>query len=103
MWLLTYGPALLNGMLKEEFHSNILNLNKIYDIAKQYEIAGDSLSQVRQLCREFVRDFQRLYYGGIVQKMPACTINVHSILHLPDIICDLGPICYYSQFPMERF
>ena len=103
MWLSHYGPALLEGELHDRFRKNFVDLTAIYQLSTGYEINTESMVKLSHLCQTFVRDFEQLHYGGLEERMPVCTINIHSLLHLGDNVRDLGPACYYWQFPMERF
>jgi len=51
----------------------------------------------------FVASFEKCYKGGKDEHIQRCSINIHSILHLPDQIKDLGPACTFRAFTMERY
>lgn len=85
MWLLSYGPALLEGRLKDEYRSNFLLLDRIYAITYSHSMDRSQTVQLRAMCRDFVQEFQELYFTIRGEdNMPACTINVHAILHLAE-------------------
>jgi hypothetical protein len=45
----------------------------------------------------------RRYYKYEEEHLPACTINVHVLLHIPDFIRNCGPVWMTWAFPMERY
>ena len=53
--------------------------------------------------QRFVKTFESLYYQGDPKKLPVCTINVHSLVHVPDYVQDCGPGWGWWQFAMERY
>lgn len=52
--------------------------------------------------REFVRGHELIYYGGDVDRLRACTSQVHGHLHLAEATRRLGPPMVYAEYPMER-
>lgn len=104
MWLLFFGPALLQNCLKPQFRDNFLVLADIYATATRpfNADAASVIPRLHTLCEQFVRSYQQLYFDN-KDRMPACTVNVHSILHLAEDVEHLGPACYFWQFPIERY
>lgn len=45
----------------------------------------------------------RWYYGYNEEHLPACTLNVHAMLHIAMYIRHFGPAWTTWQFPMERY
>jgi hypothetical protein len=54
------------------------------------------LQKSKQLLSYFVHMFPSLYGDRFL------TLNMHSLLHLPDCVEDLGPLWIYSCFPFEN-
>lgn len=46
---------------------------------------------------------KRLYYQLSPQRLSACPVTVHALLHIADGIEASGPVWAYWAFPMERF
>lgn len=44
----------------------------------------------------------RLYYQYQSDRLPFCTLPVHSLLHLPNYIIDSGPLWTVWSYPTER-
>ena len=102
-WLLYYGPPLLWKKLDESYLANFRDLGDIFRLATAQEVWRHHTHEIRDLAWRFVRSYEQLYYRQEDDRLPVCTINIHSILHYADWIRDLGPACYFWQFPMERF
>lgn len=47
--------------------------------------------------------FLRLYYCYDLSRVSACTLPIHSMLHIPVNVSTMGPLWCYWNFPTERF
>jgi hypothetical protein len=45
----------------------------------------------------------RLYYQHNTDRLSACPVTVHALLHIADSIKAMGPVWCYWAFPMERY
>lgn len=102
-WLTHYGPPLLWKHLPEIYLANFRDLGTFYRLATAPVVSHDEVSKIASIARNFVRRYEKIYYRNEPERLPVCTINIHSILHFADWIADCGPACYFWQFPMERF
>lgn len=102
-WLIHYGPPLLWTHLHELYLENFRDLRSFYNLATSPTILGPDVARIAAIARKFVCSYEEIYYRNEQDRLPVCTINIHSILHFADWIADLGPACYFWQFPMERF
>jgi hypothetical protein len=102
-WLLHYGPPLLWKHLPEQYLANFRILGTFFRKATQTTLAAHEVNDIATLAESFVKSFEESYFRDEDDRLPVCTINVHSILHFSDWIRDCGPACYFWQFPMERF
>lgn len=102
-WLRYYGTPLLDQHLGDEYVENFRQLSRIYSLATQRSIGQTQLSELEDLCVDFVKNYEKLYYRGESRRLPVCSVNVHYLLHLPSNVRDCGPSCYSSQFTMERY
>jgi hypothetical protein len=102
-WLIHYGTPLLWQHLHETYLANFRDLGTFYRLATAPVVSCDDVSQIASIARNFVRRYEKIYYRNEQERLPVCTINIHSILHFADWITDCGPACYSWQFSMERF
>lgn len=54
------------------------------------------IDNARHLLHKYVGDFERLYGLGYM------SCNVHSLLHLADLVRDFGPLWVFTCFPFEN-
>ena len=102
-WLIHYGPPLLWKHLHETYLANFRDLGIFYRLATTPVMSRSEIPRIAAIARKFVSTYEKIYYRGQQERLPVCTINIHSILHFADWITDFGPACYFWQFPMERF
>ncbi len=102
-WLIHYGPPLLWKHLHDTYLANFRDLGTFYRLATAPVVARSDVSRIATIARKFVCSYEEIYYRNEQERLPVCTINIHSILHFADWITDCGPSCYFWQFPMERF
>lgn len=58
------------------------------------------------ICELFASDFwrdARLYYQYNPNRVSACPLTIHALLHIPDGIEQTGPVWVSWAFPTERF
>ncbi|KAI0052234.1 hypothetical protein FA95DRAFT_1669516, partial [Auriscalpium vulgare] len=51
---------------------------------------------------EWVKAYERLYYQFSPERLPACVVTVHALLHIADSIEFIGPVWTTWAFPIER-
>lgn len=101
-WLLHYGVPLLHQRLESRCVKNFRLLKTIYSAATSWQVSGDDILKIEQLCGSFVQTYEECYFQQDDQRIHVCRINNHSLQHLGAYIKDLGPACYWWQFVMER-
>jgi hypothetical protein len=56
----------------------------------------------QSLVANFITDF-RLYYQDAPERLSACPVKIHVLLHIADSIVAMGPVWCYWAFPMEHY
>ncbi|KDQ10973.1 hypothetical protein BOTBODRAFT_177668 [Botryobasidium botryosum FD-172 SS1] len=69
----------------------------------RYELTPKDVRSVRDGFAKWVERFEELYYHSEPARLPVCTINIHSLLHIADTIEQCGPVWAYWCFAVERF
>lgn len=64
-------------------------------LLNQSSISAEDIVKSERLLNYFVYMFPCLYGERYM------TINMHSLLHLPDMVCKIGPLWATSCFPFE--
>lgn len=87
-------PILLDVMDQEYFNHHLQLLSAVY-LLTQDSISLNQVEVARNLLHSYISKFAQLY--GIRNM----SMNVHQLLHLPDVVLDLGPLWAYSCFFLE--
>ena len=56
----------------------------------------------QSLVANFITNF-RIYYQYAPERLSACPVTIHALLHIADSIVAMGPVWCYWAFPMERY
>ncbi|KAF9546385.1 hypothetical protein CPC08DRAFT_738550 [Agrocybe pediades] len=103
-WLLYIGPILLQGRFTQEvYYTHFIELVKLVNMCLQFEIARTDVDVIRKGFASWVEQYERLYYQTSPDRLPACPVTVHNLLHVADGIEAIGPVWAYWVFPVERF
>jgi len=101
-FLFLYSPVLLQGRLPPDLYSHYMKLVTAVEMAVDYHLSQDNLARLTILLREFVVEYEQLYYRYQSQRARACLATIHLLLHVAESIKDCGPAWVYWQFPCER-
>lgn len=95
-WLLYYSlPVLRDIQGNEYFQHYLLFVNAIY-LLLQESIPFSDLQKSNELLVHFCCMFAALYGERYM------TCNIHQLLHLSEMVHDMGPLWAYSCFPFEN-
>jgi hypothetical protein len=75
--------------------------SRICNFACQKQIKKSDVEEMRKSIKEWISWIKELVDADILQPW-VYTINLHFLLHLPDLILFLGPMPCYGAFPCER-
>ena len=101
-FLLSYSPVLLRGALSPQLYEHYIKLVTAIEISIDYDISYDDIQQVKTLLKEFVHDYECLYYGYQQSRVAACLPTIHLLLHIGECLENCGPAWSYWQFTCER-
>jgi hypothetical protein len=102
-FLEVYGISLLFGHLPKPVIANLCDLYEVWITSTAQSV---TIANIEHLCRktqDFVRGYEAIYYNSDVNRLQACTINHHWLLHLPDCVVNHGPASYNWSYPLERY
>ncbi|QRV80568.1 Transposase family tnp2 [Ceratobasidium sp. AG-Ba] len=119
-WFTFIGPILLNGRLPREHYRHVicssfnqpadsnnlrhyLSMREIVIWCLQFEISSDEVDELERMVNEWVVDYERLYYDHDHDRLPACVLTIHALLHIPYYIRKTGPLSTTWSFVVERF
>lgn len=95
-WFLFYGPGVLYGYLPSKYLNHFIHLISAVSIYLQRQITETDLIEAKIHITKFVMEFEKFYGSHNM------VYNVHTLLHIPDCVKNLGPIWCYSNFPFEN-
>ena len=95
MWFFYYSIPVLQGILREDYFRHYLLLVIGIALLSSDVITPQMLQISRDFLNTYVKQFQTLY------GLRFCSINIHQILHYPDIVERLGPLWVYTCFEYE--
>ena len=99
----TYGAPALATNLTQAYGANFLRYQQIMTMVGWRHFLQEDVCEMEALCRDFVQDFESIYYQGSQRQLKVCTIQIHYLLHICANIRDFGSPIYYAQWSLERF
>ncbi|KAF5364426.1 hypothetical protein D9758_010711 [Tetrapyrgos nigripes] len=102
-WTMYLGPVLLRKRLSRKFYDHFILLVKLLNKCLQFEITTEEVNEIRQGFVEWVQKYEKYYYQYSPERVSACPLTIHALLHIADSIETMGPVWCYWAFPMERY
>ena len=111
-WLLHYSPLVLKDVIHEQyFQHHLLLVESIYLLLKDI-VTKDDIVQSSKLLKKYCFLFSSFYGTYILKHLTRnvtlvtgvrhMSANVHGLLHLPNLVADMGPLWAHSCFPYEN-
>jgi hypothetical protein len=72
-----YGTSLLYEHIPLNVWQNFRDLCRIWSTAIGYRTSRIDLIHLKTAIADFVREYEKIYYAGDPERMPACSINIH--------------------------
>uniref|UniRef100_A0A6V7IHC1 Transposase domain-containing protein n=1 Tax=Bracon brevicornis TaxID=1563983 RepID=A0A6V7IHC1_9HYME len=95
-WLLVFSLPILTTIMPQKYLNHHTQLVYALYLCCQKSVLIADLTKARTLLLSYVSEFKELYG----EKFMTC--NLHSLLHLCQIVQDFGPLSIYSCFPFEN-
>ncbi|KAI0061239.1 hypothetical protein BV25DRAFT_1870912 [Artomyces pyxidatus] len=103
IWSLFLAPALLRRrFLSNAYYVHFCALVPLLNTCLQFEIDDEEIEEVRQGFIKWVIEYERLYYQHTPDRLSACPVTIHALLHIADNIKLCGPVWAAWAFPIER-
>ncbi|KAF8599003.1 hypothetical protein BDV93DRAFT_560783 [Ceratobasidium sp. AG-I] len=99
-WIQYIAPALLEGRLPVK---HLLLLRKIIFYCLEFTITASEVDDLEDMIRQWVGEYEEYYYQFRANRLPACPLTIHALLHIPYYIRHTGPLWTSWAFVMERF
>lgn len=95
LWFFYYSVPVMSGILEKVYMDHYLKLVSGISLLSQESIFPEQIDAAEVLLNEFVRDFQPLY------SLRFMGMNIHLLLHVCEMVRDLGPLWVYACFFLE--
>lgn len=95
-WVMYFSIPILQQIMEREYFEHYFLLVEAMFILHQDSITQNDLVKAECLLHKFVSTFELLY------DLKFMSFNVHSLLHLPDVVRNLGPLSQLNCFPLEK-
>ncbi|QRV89782.1 Transposase family tnp2 [Ceratobasidium sp. AG-Ba] len=88
------GPAFLYRQFTRQcYYDHFVQLIRLIRQCLQLEITEAALHEIRTGFADWVQEYERMYYRYKADRLMACTLPIHSLLHIADDILTMGPVC----------
>ncbi|KAJ7051900.1 hypothetical protein C8F01DRAFT_1262421 [Mycena amicta] len=78
-------PGLLRGRLPAVYHQHACTLVEIIKTCLLFTITSQQIDNLEEQIIEWVQEYERLYYRYKKDRLQACTLTIHGLLHIPQI------------------
>ena len=102
MYFYGLGPGVFYGVLPDKYYRHYCKLVVAIRIMYQREISPPQLQLANALLREWVVEFEEIYYCQKTERLHFVRQCVHSLIHLVPEALRIGPPSLSSQWTMER-
>ncbi|KZV73981.1 hypothetical protein PENSPDRAFT_711539 [Peniophora sp. CONT] len=106
-WTLYLAPIQLDRKFTErKYYDHFVQLVRLLHMCLQFEITRTEVAEIRQGFIDWVEKYEeylRFYYQHDPDRVSACPLTIHALLHIADMILISGPVWAYWAYAMERY
>ncbi|KIN99052.1 hypothetical protein M404DRAFT_966427 [Pisolithus tinctorius Marx 270] len=103
-WFLYVTPILLeNQFLKQKYYVHVCELSALMKLMLRFHLTEEEVGNIEVWLQKWVQKYEKYYYQYHIEHLPACTLTVHSLLHITEGIHYCGPAWTTWSFFMERY
>ncbi|QRW13660.1 Transposase family Tnp2 protein [Ceratobasidium sp. AG-Ba] len=102
-WIQYIAPIVLRNRLPEPYYEHFLLMRDIIILSVQLNITSEQIDELEAMVNRWVTDYEKYYYQYEYDRLPACPLTIHALLHIPYYIRMTGPLWASWAFVMERF
>lgn len=102
-WIMIFSVPMLSGRLPDYALHHWILFRDAARLAVQVQVSQAMIQVIESKLREFVERAETIYYQGISHRLPLCTSQLHSLLHVASNLKDLGPSFVYWQYGLEQY
>ncbi|QRV77986.1 Transposase family Tnp2 protein [Ceratobasidium sp. AG-Ba] len=102
-WWQYLGPILLKDRLNQPYYDHYLLSREIVLRSVKLSITREEVGELEEMVVRWVTEYERYYYQHDYERLRACPLTIHALLHIVHYIRHIGPPCYSWAFGTERF
>ncbi|KAG9121451.1 hypothetical protein FRC07_002590 [Ceratobasidium sp. 392] len=102
-WFIYIAPIVLLGHLPKKYYDHFLELVSIMKCLLELTNTTERINQLRVEIAGYVERFEKYYYQYDYDRLPACKLTLHALLHVADDVKLTGPPWASWSFSIERF
>ncbi|KAJ8090928.1 hypothetical protein PM082_024852 [Marasmius tenuissimus] len=103
-WLQHLGPVLLeNHFPRPVYYKHFIKFVKLVRLCLEFKLEPAQVEEIRNGFKAWVEEYEKLYYQHDPDRVRACPLTLHALLHIVDGLEWVGPVWTYWAFPMERY
>ncbi|KAJ7777637.1 hypothetical protein DFH07DRAFT_911583 [Mycena maculata] len=103
-WIVYLAPVLLEGRFSDpKYHSHLCQYSDIVKRCIGFVITYDQIDELQDRIIDWVRKYEEYYYQYDEERLSACPLTIHGLLHVADDIRFCGPSWTTWTFWVERY
>ncbi|KAJ7029534.1 hypothetical protein C8F04DRAFT_962737 [Mycena alexandri] len=103
-WFVYLAPILLKGRFRDvKYYDHACQLGDIIKSCIALQFTYTEINQLQDNCIDWVQTYEKYYYQYKEERLSACPLTFHGLLHVPDDIRFCGPSSSTWTFLIERF
>lgn len=102
-WILLFSVPLLCNKLPDYALQHWILFTEAIRLCLQVQLSSHEINLIESKLRAFVEMAESIYYQGLAHRLPVCTSQLHSLLHVATNLRSLGPSYVSWQFGLEQY
>ncbi|KAJ7266112.1 hypothetical protein C8J57DRAFT_1469942 [Mycena rebaudengoi] len=103
-WFVYMAPGLLqNRFADQKYHDHLCELSEIIKTCLKFTITHNEIDLLEERIIKWVETYELIYYQYQEDRLCACPLVIHGIVHIPGDIRFCGPMWTTWTFFMERY
>ncbi|KAJ7166233.1 hypothetical protein C8R46DRAFT_1219984 [Mycena filopes] len=103
-WFVYLAPVLLEGRFSHpKYYKHACQFGDIIKFCLRFKVTHAEVEGLRQNINDWVHKYEKYYYQYSADRLSACPLIVHGLVHVPDDILFCGPLWCTWSYWMERY
>ncbi|KAJ7026055.1 hypothetical protein C8F04DRAFT_1298344, partial [Mycena alexandri] len=103
-WFVYLAPVLLEGRFSDvKYYKHACQFGDIIKFCLRFSVTHVQIEDLRTNIHDWVHKYEEFYYQYSEDRLSACPLIVHGLVHVPDDLLFCGPLWSTWSFPIERY